>query len=335
MRLLWLCIITIITCEFVLAAEVNIYSARKEDLIKPALDRFSEETGIKVNLITDKADTLIKRIELEGMNSPADVLLTVDVGRLYRAKQAGLLQPVNSGILTTRIPESYRDPDNYWFGLSLRSRVIIYAKDRVSPSELSTYEDLADPKWRKQICIRSSNNIYNQSLVAAMIAHAGIDKTEDWAQGLVENFARQPKGGDRDQIKAAAAGQCKLAIANTYYLAGMLNSKVAADAKAAEQVAVFWPDQNGYGAHMNISGAAIIKSSKNRQQAIQLLEYLTGDYAQKWYADTNHEYPIRDDIPISETLRQFGSYKADGLKLVDLGRYNVDAVKLMDRVGWK
>ena len=218
-------------------AEVNVYSARGEDLIKPALDIFTEQTGIKVNLITESADALIRRIELEGANSPADVLLTVDAGRLFRAKEAGILASLKSPILTQRIPSAYRDPDNQWFGLSLRSRVIMFDKSRVSAEEISSYEDLADPKWKGEICIRSSGNIYNQSLLASLIEHHGEEATEVWAEALVSNMARRPQGGDRDQIRAAVAGQCKLAVANTYYLAGMLNSDVNTDVEVAHR----WP----------------------------------------------------------------------------------------------
>ncbi len=225
------CIATLLIAQSLQAAEVNIYSARGEDLIKPALDRFTEETGIEVNLITESADALIRRIELEGNNSPADVLLTVDAGRLHRAKEAGLLQPIESDVLESRVPAFYRDPNELWFGLSLRSRVIMYDRDSVSPDDISSYEDLADPRWRNEICIRSSSNIYNQSLVASMIAYHGMEATQEWAEGLVANFARPPQGGDRDQIRAVAAGQCQLAVANTYYLAGMITSGIEADSR--------------------------------------------------------------------------------------------------------
>ena len=335
MRILMATVMLFVWSGVSFAAEVNVYSARGEALIKPVLDRFSEESGIQVNLITESADALIRRIELEGENSPADLLLTVDAGRLIRARDAGILQVVESEMLTERIPASYRDSGNQWFGLSLRSRVIMYAKDRVSPSELSTYEDLADPKWRNEICMRSSSNIYNQSLVASMIAYNGVEQTEAWATGLVANFARNPQGGDRDQIKAAVAGQCKLAISNTYYLAGMLNSDIAADVEVAEKIGVFWPNQDGRGAHMNISGAGVIKTSKNVDEAIALLEFLSDDYAQQWYAEVNNEYPVRDDIAVSKILKKFGTFKADDLSLDSLGRFNTDAVRLVDRAGWR
>ena len=316
-------------------AEVNVYSARGEDLIKPALDTFTEQTGIEVNLITESADALIRRIELEGANSPADVLLTVDAGRLFRAKEAGILASLESPILTQRIPSAYRDPDNQWFGLSLRSRVIMFDKSRVSAEEISSYEDLADPKWKGEICIRSSGNIYNQSLLASLIEHHGEEATEVWAEGLVSNMARRPQGGDRDQIRAAVAGQCKLAVANTYYLAGMLNSDVDTDVEVAQKIGVIWPNQDNRGAHMNVSGAGLIKGSKNVEEARQLIEFLSDDYAQGWYSEVNNEYSVRADIPVSTTLQGFGPFKADQLNLEVLGKNNEAAVRLADRAGWQ
>jgi iron(III) transport system substrate-binding protein len=316
-------------------AEVNVYSARGEDLIKPALDTFTEQTGIKVNLITESADALIRRIQLEGVNSPADVLLTVDAGRLFRAKKAGILASLESPILTQRIPSAYRDPDNQWFGLSLRSRVIMFDKSRVSAEEISSYEDLADPKWKGEICIRSSGNIYNQSLLASLIEHHGEEATEVWAEGLVSNMARRPQGGDRDQIRAAVAGQCKLAVANTYYLAGMLSSGVDTDVEIAQQIGVIWPNQDNRGAHMNVSGAGLVKTSKNSEEARQLIEFLSDDYAQQWYSEVNNEYSVRADIPVSSTLQGFGGFKADQLNLEALGKNNEAAVRLADRAGWQ
>lgn len=317
------------------AAEVNVYSARKEALIKPMLDRFSEQTGIAVNLVTGKADTLIKRLEVEGRNSPADLLLTVDVARLIRAKDLGLLQSVDSSLLLENIPTQYRDENNEWFGLSLRSRLIVYAPDRVKVAELSSYEDLADSRWKNRICVRSSSNVYNQSLVSALIAHHGVATTEKWAKGLVSNFARKPKGGDRDQIKAVAAAVCDIALVNTYYLAGMLESGQEAEVKAAKAVKLFWPNQQDRGAHMNISGAAILKHARHRAEAQQLLEFLVSDAAQQWYADTNYEYPVKQGIEISSVLANWGAFTADELKLSELGKYNAEAIMLMDRAGWK
>ena len=317
------------------AGEVNLYSARKEALIKPLLDRFSAETGIEENLVTGKADALLKRLESEGRNSPADLLLTTDAGRLDRAKQAGVLAPVKSGVLEERVPANYRDPEGYWYGLSVRARPIVYVKGRVKPEELSTYEALADPKWKGRICIRSSNNIYNQSLVASMIAANGVEATEQWARAFVKNFARPPRGGDRDQIKAAAAGQCDIAVVNTYYRGMMLNGKDPAQRKVAGRVAIFWPNQEGRGTHVNVSGIGLTAAARHREEAIRLMEFLASDEAQAWYARVNHEYPVRKGIEISETLKAWGGFKADELNLSLLGKYNAEAVRLMDRAGWK
>lgn len=329
---------TLLACTATLAAaaEVNVYSARKEALIKPLLDRFTEDTGIDVNLVTGDADALLKRLEMEGMSSPADIVITVDAGRLHRARTADLLQPVESDTIAAAVPAQYRNPENLWFGLSLRARPIMYAIDRVDPSELSTYEALADEKWRNRICIRSSNNVYNQSLVASMIAANGVEAAEQWARGLVENMARSPQGGDRDQIKAAAAGECDIAIANTYYLGRMLNNEDdAAERQAAEKVAIHWPNQDGRGTHVNVSGIGVTRSAKNVEEAVTLIEFLVSDESQAYYASSNYEYPVKDDVEWSATLEQWGTFKADSVNLSVLGENNAEAVKLMDRAGWK
>jgi len=316
------------------AGEVNIYSYRQEVLIRPLLRRFTQATGIKVNVVFAKKG-MIARLMAEGANSPADVILTVDAGRLIRAKQAGVLQPVTSKALAAAIPAQYRDPEGYWFGMTIRGRPIIYAAGRVKPSELSTYEGLAHSKWKGRICIRSSGNIYNQSMLASMIAHNGIAKTERWARGFVANFARKPKGGDRDQIRAVAAGVCDIAIANTYYLAGMTGARRATDRDAARKVRIFWPNQAGRGTHVNISGAGVTKSSKNRANAIELLEFLASDEAQRIFARKVLEYPVKPGIAVAEVLEGWGKFKADRLKLVELAKYNADAVKVADRAGWR
>ena len=325
----------VIFSQGLLAAEVNVYSARKEALIKPLLDRFTEETGIDVNIVTGKADTLIKRLEVEGRNSPADVLITVDVARLFRTKELGLFEPIDSDTLLQSVPPQYRDADKQWFGLSLRSRVIVYAPERVEAGELSSYEDLAEPKWQDRLCVRSSSNVYNQSLVASLITHDGAEATEAWAKGLVANFARNPKGGDRDQIKAVAAGVCDVALVNTYYLAGMLASDQSSEVEAASKVSLFWPNQSGRGAHMNVSGAGVLKYAPHKEAAVKLLEFLVNDEAQHWYAETNHEYPVKEGIAVSNTLANWGEFKADDLDLNQLGKHNTEAVLLMDRAGWK
>lgn len=316
--------------------EVNIYSYRNEQLIKPILDQFTEDTGIQVNLVTGEADALFQRLQSEGKNTPADLLLTTDAGRLYRAKQAGLLQPVESPALIAAIPAPLRDPDNQWFGLSYRARVVIYNKEKVNPAELSTYENLADEQWRGRICIRSSGNIYNQSLLASLIAHAGAEAAEAWARGIVANMARPPQGNDTSQISSAAVGECDLAVANTYYYGGLLSSENPEDRETADKVAIFFPNQDGRGTHINVSGAGITRHAKNADNARQLLEYLAGDKAQAWYAEVNHEYPVKPSVPVSDLVKSWGfPFKADDLNLNTLGELNAEAVKIFDRAGWK
>ena len=315
--------------------EVNVYSSRKEALIKPILDQFTEATGIHVNLVTGKADALIERLNSEGAASPADVLITVDAGRLHRAKEQGLTQAMTSEVVTEAIPESYRDPENHWFGLSLRARPIMYAKDRVDPNALSNYASLTDEQWHGKVCVRSSGNIYNQSLVASMLASQDAAVVESWAAGLVNNFARQPVGGDRDQIKAVAAGQCDVAIANTYYLFGMLQSDDSAEVKAAEQVAVFWPNQADRGTHVNVSAVAVTAAAKNKAHAQQLIEFLAQDESQSWFANANGEFPASAGMAAHPILAGWGEFKKDDLNLAKLGELNSEAVKIMDRVGWR
>ena len=317
--------------------EVNLYSARKEKLIKPLLDQFTTETGIKVNLVTSKAKILMKRLQSEGRNTPADLLITVDAGNLHAAKQAGLLQPVKSDVLERAIPEHLRDPDGHWFALSARSRVIVYSKERVNPDQLSSYENLTDSKWKNRICIRSSNNIYNQSLLASLIAHNGPAKAEQWARGVVANMARRPQGNDRAQVMAVAAGVCDIAVINSYYMGRMLtNQKEADQQQAAQQVAIFIPNQSDRGAHINVSGIGIVAGSRNRENAQKLMEFLAGDEAQRWYASANHEYPVKQGIPVSSTVNAWGyPFNMDKLMVSALGENNTEAVKIFDRAGWK
>jgi iron(III) transport system substrate-binding protein len=317
------------------AEEVNIYSARQEALIKPLLDRFTAHSGIQVNLVTGNADALLTRLEQEGRNTQADVFVTTDAGRLWRAQQAGVLQAIESEVLTAAIPPQYREDSGYWFGLTLRARPILYSIERVKPEELSTYEDLTDPKWKKRVCVRSSDNIYNQSHLASMIATKGAEETEAWARALVANFARPPQGGDRDQIKAVAAGQCDLALVNTYYYGGMLVEGDEAERKAIATTALFWPNQQDRGVHVNISGAGVTAAAKNRDNAIRLLEFMLSDEAQTWYAEVNYEYPIKADMPVSDTLKAWGEFKPDTLNLDLLGIHNPEAVRIADRAGWK
>lgn len=318
------------------SGEVNVYSARKENLIKPLLDKFTEKTGIKTNLITSKADKLLVRLKSEGRNSPADLFITTDAGRLYRAKQKGGLQPINSSVIDQLVPDYLRDQDGLWVALSQRLRVIFYAKDRVKVEELSSYEALSESKWKHRICVRSSNNIYNQSLLASMIKSNGEQNSEKWARGIVANMARPPVGGDRDQIKAVAAGQCDVTLANTYYYGMMLNSDQSSeDYKAAKKLEIFWPNQSDRGAHVNVSGAGIAKYAPNRSNAIKLLEFLLSKESQQWYAEVNYEYPVRSDVESSELLKKWGEFKSDNINLTQLGINNIQAVKIMDKVGWR
>jgi iron(III) transport system substrate-binding protein len=315
--------------------EVNIYSARQESLIKPLLERFTEQTGTKVNLVTGKGDALLTRLKSEGMNSPADILLTVDAGRLYRAQEAGVLQAIASDELNSLIPSHLRSSDNQWYGLSVRARVIVYGKDRVQANQLSTYEALADPQWRGKICVRSSGNIYNQSLVSGMITSQGMIKTEAWLKGFVSNFARPPAGGDRDQIKAVASGQCDIAVVNSYYLGGMILSDDQSQQTAASKVALFWPNQQDRGTHINISGAGITKSAKNLKLAEELIVFLAANDSQEWYAERNNEFPVRETVKVSSVLESWGPFVADTLNVSELGRNNSAAIMAMDRAGWK
>lgn len=317
------------------AATVNIYSYRQEALIKPQLEAFKKATGISYNLITGSAGGLLQRLKNEGANSPADMLFTVDAGRLHRAKEMGILQPVRSDILESTIPARFRDPEGYWFGLGIRARAIFYSADRVKPSELSSYEDLASAKWKGRILIRSSSNIYNQSLMASLIHHHGKEKAQAWAKGIVANMARKPQGGDTDQIRAVAAGEGDIAIANNYYYARMLASSAAKDKQVTDKVKVFWPNQDGRGAHVNISGAAVTRSAKNKDSAIKLLEFLIGPDAQKIYAEVGYEFPVRDKVEPGPVVEKMSGFKMDSLPLRILGENNAEAVRLFDRVGWR
>lgn len=316
--------------------EVNIYSYRNERLIKPILDQFTEDTGIQVNLVTGEADALLQRLQSESKNTSADVLLTTDAGRLYRAKEAGLLQPVKSSALLAAIPAPLRDPDNQWFGLSYYGRVVIYNKKKVDPANLSTYEDLVDKKWRNRICIRSSGSINTQSLLASLIAHLGSDTAEAWARGIVANMARPPQGDDISQVRGVAVDECDLAVADTYYYGGLLSSQNPEDRKIVDKIAMFFPNQNDRGTYINVSGAGITRHAKNVDNARQLLEYLASDKAQAWYAEVNHEYPVKPSVPASDLVKSWGyPFKADNLNLNTLGELNAEAVKIFDRAGWK
>jgi iron(III) transport system substrate-binding protein len=315
--------------------EVNLYSSRHYDTDVALYDTFTKQTGIVVNLIEGDADQLLERIKAEGRNSPADVLITVDAGRLWRAEEAGILQAVSSPVLEQTIPAELRHPEGKWFGFSQRLRGVVYAKDRVDPSEITSYEDLADPKWRGRICIRSSTNVYNQSLVASMIEADGIEATEAWAKGLVDNLARPPQGGDTDQIQAVAAGECDVAVVNHYYFVRLLESDAAEERAIGDKVGILFPNQDGRGAHANISGAGVVATAPNKDSAVKFLEYLTTPQAQAYFAQGNYEFPVVDGVKLDPVLEQWGEIKTDAINAAKLGENNPDAVKLMDRVGWK
>jgi iron(III) transport system substrate-binding protein len=317
------------------AEEVNVYSARKDHLIKPVLDEFTKQTGVKVNLLSAGEDQLLERLRSEGARSPADLFVTTDVAHLHKARVAGVLQPVSSPVLDKNIPAKFRDPQGYWFGLSARARVVFYAKDRVKPGELSTYEDLTDPKWKGRICVRSSSSTYNQSLLAHLIAVHGPDKAEAWAKAVVDNLARKPQGGDRDQILAVAAGQCDLAIANTYYYGNLVASEKAQEREAAAKVGVLFPDQQGRGAHMNVAGAGVAASAKNKAAAVKLIEFLSGPEAQRMFAEANSEYPVLPSAKLSPVVAAWGPLKGDDINVAMLGENNPLAVRIFDRVGWR
>lgn len=317
------------------AAELNIYSARQDALMRPLIDAFTAATGTKVNLVTGNAKELIQRLKAEEGRSPADLYFTADAGSLGEAKGLGLFRAVSSPILDEAIPARYRDPEGQWVGLGVRARPIFYVVGRVDPKELRTYEDLANPKWRGRILVRSSNHVYNQSMLAGLIAHVGPEKAEAWAKGVAANLARKPQGGDRDQIKAAAAGEGDIAIVNTYYYAQMLNSSDPAERAAAARVGVIWPNQEGRGVHVNVSGAGVTRSAKNVDQAVKMLEFLVSDDAQRIYAEIEQEYPVKGRVAPSPTLKAMGEFKADELNLAVLAQHNAEAVRIFDRVGWR
>lgn len=340
MRLLGLVLGGVMAVGAASAAEVNVYSARKDHLLKPVLDQFTAKTGIKVNLLSAGEEQLLERLKSEGPGSPADLFITTDVAHLHKARVAGVLQPTQSAELDKNIPARYRDPQGYWYGLSARARVVLYAKDRVKPSDLSTYEDLADPKWKGRICVRSSSSTYNQSLLAGLVAVMGPDKAEAWAKAMVGNMARKPQGGDRDQIAAVAAGQCDLAIANTYYFGGMQASAKAEEKDAAAKVGIFFPNQQGpglqgRGAHMNVAGAGVTSSAKHKAEAVKLLEFLSGPEAQKTFAEANNEFPVLASAQASPIVAGWGKFKAEDINVAMLGENNPVAVRIFDRVGWR
>lgn len=316
--------------------QVNVYSHRHYESDRALFAEFTRQTGITVNVVEASADQLIERLKAEGEASPADVLITVDAGRLERAREQGLLRPLNSPVLQANIPVHLRHPQNFWFGLTKRARVIVYNPDKVQPAQLSTYAQLAEPAWRGQVILRSSSSIYHQSLVASRLATLGPEATRAWVTGLIGNLAQPPAGGDRDNIKAVALGQGSVTLVNTYYLGQLLTSANPEEVELARRVRVFFPDQAGAGTHVNVSGAGQTRSSKNVEEARLFLEFLSGDQAQRAFAAANHEYPVKTGVPLSEQVAAWGTtFKEDTLDLAKLGEFNAAAVRLMEEAGWK
>ena len=315
---------------------VNLYSARHYNTDEALYSNFTKATGIKINRIDGGEDALLTRIKAEGANSPADVFLTVDAGRLWIADQEGVFAPIQSKVLDERIPAAYRLASNTWFGFSTRARVILVDKAKIKAGEVSTYEDLADPKWKGQICTRSGSHVYMLSLLSSIIEHDGAAKAEAWAKGVNANLARQPKGGDTDQIKAVAAGECAIALSNTYYIARLIKSDKADDREIMEKLRIVWPNANGRGVHMNVSGGGVLKNAPNKENAIKFMEYLASDDAQAYFANGNNEWPVVVSAKIkNDALDSMGTFKADPLNMIALGRNQRQAQEIVNRVGYK
>ena len=332
-RHLIICISAALAAPTALAEEVvNVYSARHYDTDLALYERFTEQTGIEVNLIEGGSDALIERIVNEGEFSPADMLITVDAGRLWRAQERGIFKPVQSDTLAERVPANLRDPEGHWFGLSKRARVIVYNKAKGMPDALNSYEALSDPALKGTICMRSSSNIYNLSLLASLIEAHGADAAERWAAGVVANFARPPQGNDTANLRAVAAGECGVTIANTYYIGRLLGSDQAADREVAEALGVVFPNQDNRGTHVNISGAGVTRYAPNAANAVRFLEYLTSGFAQRLFAEGNNEYPVVGDT--TGPIAALGRFKEDQINAALLGERQAEAVRVFDRAGW-
>ena len=314
---------------------VNIYTDRHYDSDQVLYDTFTEETGIKVNVVKAKSDELLERLKIEGEETEADLVVTSDVGRLFRAQSEGLIKPFTSETIKTNVPENLRSTEDYWTALTVRARILAYAKDRVNPEDLTTYEALTEPEWAGKVVIRSSSNIYNQSLMASFIALNGEEAAKEWAEGIVNNMARTPEGNDRDQMKAVVGGVGDVAIVNTYYVGKLLNSSDEYEVEVGKQIGVFFPNQETNGTHINISGAGLTAHGKNSENAEKLVEFLTSEKAQSDYASVNYEYPVNQSVEPSELLKSWGEFNTQDIDLSLLGKYNADAVRLMNEVGWK
>jgi len=317
-------------------ATLNLYSARHYKTDDALYGNFADLTGIKINRIDAEPDPLLQRLRSEGDKSPCDVFITTDAGRIERAREMGLLQPVDSTILAKAVPAHLRDPGNTWFGFSKRARVIMYNKEKVTAADVpKTYEALADARWKGKILIRSSGHIYNQSLVGSMLAALGPEKTETWAKGVAANLARPPRGGDTDQIKGVAAGEAEIAVSNTYYYVNLMRSKKPDDREVAAKVGIVFPNQADRGTHVNISGGAVAKHAPNREAAVRFLEYLVSVPAQRYFADGNSEYPVVPGVDLSAELKSLGTFKEDQLNARVFAQNNAEALRIMDRAGWK
>ena len=333
----------VLACAFALPATgysqekvLNLYTARHYQTDEALYNNFTRQTGIRINRIEAPEDPLLERIKNEGANSPADVFITVDVGRLWRAQQAGVFAQVKSAVLESRIPAQYRDPDGYWFGFSARARVIAYNKTTVKPGEIKSYEDLADPKWKGKVCTRSSGHVYTLSLISSLITHNGEGPTEQWARGLVANLARDPKGGDTDQLAAVASGECDVALSNTYYIVRLMRSSKPEDKAMATKLGVVWPNQDNRGTQMNVSGGGMLKNAPNKDAALKFLEYLASDEAQAYFANGNNEWPVVPGVKVDNPeLVALGTFKADTINVALLGKNQPVAQKIVDRAGFK
>ena len=317
--------------------EVNLYSQRHYAVDELQYKNFTEKTGIKVNVVKANADELIERLKNEGESSPADLFVTVDAGKLFNAREAGVLQKIPSKNINQNIMNELRDPEGFWAPITYRSRVIVYSNERVEKSDLSTYEDLANPKWKNRLLVRSSSNAYNQALMSSLVANLGSENTENWSSAVVSNFARDPKGSDRDQVKAIAAGQGDIAIVNSYYIGLLLASEKEEELNAGNSVSVFFPNQGegDRGSHINISALGLIKSSPNKENAIKLIEYLTSEEAQDVYVNNSYEYPANSMVEPSQIVKSWGGFKIDKLNLNALGEFRPEALRIFDKTGWK
>jgi len=317
--------------------EVNLYSQRHYSVDKLQYENFEKLTGIKVNVIKANADELIERLKNEGENSPADLFVTVDAGKLYKAADMGLLQKISSNVINSNVSEKLKDVNGFWIPITYRARILVYSNERVSEDDLSTYEDLTNEKWRGKILVRSSSNAYNQALMSSIVANNGAEKSIEWSKGLVQNFARDPKGSDRDQVKAIAAGQGDIAIVNSYYIGLLLNSEKEEELNAGRAVNVFFPNQgeNQRGSHINISGIGLAKNSPNKENAIKLMEYLTSKAGQETYVNNSYEYPANPNVSPSEIVKSWGEFKIDPLDLNMLGQFREQAIRIFDETGWK